>query len=69
MAKVKSFHSSFGMSLDINNVWHKFSCGIEIEVEEGDDIAKIKEMAHNTVHLEVEKQIQEALGSYSDSPQ
>jgi hypothetical protein len=67
MAKVKSFHSSFGMSLDIKGTWHKFQCGIEVEVEEGDDLAKVKEMAHNTVQVEVEKQINAAIAAYNDT--
>lgn len=66
MAKVTKFTSSFGMSLDIQNVWHKFHCGIEIEIEEGDNIEEVKKKAHNTVHLEVEKQIQKAIDAYSD---
>lgn len=68
MAKVKSFGSSFGMSLDIRGVWHKFQSTIEIEIEDGDDIAKVKEMAHATVQLEVEKQVQEAIDAFNDTP-
>lgn len=67
MAKVKTFHSSFGMSLDIRGVWHKFQAGIEIELEDDDDIAKVKEMAHNTVQLEVQNQLQQALDAINDS--
>jgi hypothetical protein len=67
MAKVKSFHSSCGISLDIKGTWHKFQCGIEVEIEEGDDLAKVKEMAHNTVQVEVEKQIQGAIDAMADT--
>jgi DNA/RNA endonuclease YhcR with UshA esterase domain len=66
MAKVTRFSSVFGMSLEIKGVWHKFQCGIEIEPEEGDDLEKIKEKAHNTVVLEVEKQFQKALESMGE---
>lgn len=68
MAKVTKFSSVFGMSLEIKGIWHKFQCGIEIEPEEGDDLEKIKEKAHNTVQLEVEKQLQAAIDAMSDEP-
>lgn len=61
MAKVTSFGSTFGMSLEIKGVWHKFQSSITIEPEEGDDMEEVKKKAHNTVQLEVEKQFNEAL--------
>ncbi len=64
--KVVKFGSSFGMSLDIRGTWHKFQSSIEIEIEDGDDFEKAKRMAHNTVQLEVEKQIQEAIDAFND---
>lgn len=68
MAKVKTFSSSFGMSLEIHGVWHKFNTAIEVELEDHDDIDKVKRMAHDTVQLEVEKQINAAIEAMSDSP-
>lgn len=68
MAKVKTFQSSFGMSLEIKGVWHKFGSAIEVEIEEQDDFDKVKRMAHDTVQLEVEKQIHSAMDAMSDSP-
>lgn len=67
MAKVKTFHSSFGVSLDIKGIWHKFQAGIEIELEEGDNFEEVKQKAHNTVQVEVEKQIQKAIEAFNDS--
>lgn len=67
MARVKTFSSSCGVSMDIKGTWHKFSCGIEIELDEGDDVAKVKQMAHDTVAIEVEKQIQATLDAYNDT--
>lgn len=57
MARMKSFKAEYGASAEIQGIWHKFYAGVEIELSEGDDTAKVKEMAWNTVHHEVEKQV------------
>lgn len=66
MAKVTSFSSTFGMSMEIKEVWYKASASITVDIEEGDDVAKVKEMAHNTVNVEVEKQIRAVVDSLND---
>lgn len=67
MAKVKTFTSNYGMSLEIKEIWYKFQAGIEVEVEEGDDLEKVKKMAHNTVQVEVEKQLQAVVDAMNDT--
>ena len=67
MARVKSFGSTFGMSMEIQGVWYKFQSSIEIEIDEGDDVAAVKDKAHKTVQLEVEKQVQETVDSLNNS--
>jgi hypothetical protein len=62
MPKVKSISASYGSSAEINGVWHKFIFAIEVELEEGDDTAKVKDMAWNTCFNEVEKQFKEVIG-------
>lgn len=59
MPKMKSFKTEYGISLEIDGVWHKFYAGVEIEVENGDKTDDIKKKAWNTVINEVEKQIDE----------
>lgn len=63
MARVKEIEASYGCSAEINGVWHKFVFGIKLEVEEGDDTSKVKEMAWNTCEQEIEKKFDELLGS------
>ena len=62
MPKVVSFKASTGISMELKGTWYKFSAGIEVELEPEDDTNKVKEMAWNTVHLEIEKQIKEITG-------
>jgi hypothetical protein len=59
MAKLKSFRAEAGISLDIKGTWYKFYCGVELEMEEGDNSAEVKQKAWNTVHQELEKQVLE----------
>lgn len=59
MAKVKSFRAEYGTSIEINGIWHRLGCIIEIEPDESDDIAEIKEKAWKTVFTEVEEQIKD----------
>jgi len=61
MAKVKSFKAEYGMSVELGGVWNKFYCGIELELENGDDTQDVKKKAWNTVVLEVEKQVEDAV--------
>lgn len=62
MAKVKEVTASYGASAEINGVWHKFQFGITVEIEDGDDTNKVKEMCWNTCQVEVEKQFNEVIG-------
>jgi len=61
MAKVKSFKAETGLSLQIKDVWYKFYCGIELELEPDDDVATVKKKAWDTVSVEVEKQMKEVI--------
>lgn len=61
MAKVTRFRAGYGLSAEINGIWHKFNAEIEIEMENGDDVQEQKRKAWNTVIAEVEKQVEEAL--------
>lgn len=61
LAKVKTFKAGYGVSFEYKNIWNKLSGEIEVELEEGDDTDKVKELAWNTVKVEVEKQIDELL--------
>lgn len=61
MAKVKTFGATYGTSVEINTVWHKIQASIEVEIEEGDDIEHVKAMCHNTVQLEVQKQLEDLI--------
>lgn len=63
MAKVKTIGASYGISFEFQNSWHKFNSSIEVELEEGDNISKVKEMAYNTVKNEVVKQVDELVNS------
>lgn len=59
--KVKSFKAESGVSVEINKQWYKFYSGIEVTVEDGDDVAEVKRKAWNTVNTEIEKQVREVL--------
>lgn len=59
MAKVKSFKASYGISAEMQGIWHKFESGIEIEVEPEDNLDDVKRKAWNTVKHEVEKKVLE----------
>jgi len=61
MVKVRSFKAEYGMSVELNGVWNKFYCGIELELENEDDTQDVKKKAWNTVVLEVEKQVEDAV--------
>lgn len=61
MAKVKSFGAIYGLSFEVDGAWHKFSSSIEVELCEGDDTDKVKEMAWNTVVEEVGKKVKDVL--------
>lgn len=67
MAKVTKFESRYGISLELNEVWYKFQAGIEIELEDGDNIPEVKKKAHDTVQLEVEKQLQATIDALNDN--
>lgn len=59
MAKVKTFGTSYGLTLEHKGIYHKFNSMIEVELEEADDTEKVKEVAWNTVKEEVAKQVKE----------
>lgn len=59
MTKIKAFRVEYGSSVEIRGVWHKLHCAIEVEPDEGEDPATVKEAAWNTVFNEVEKQIRD----------
>jgi hypothetical protein len=61
MAKAKSFKAEYGTSVEIKGTWHKLSCSLEVEFEEGDNPAEVRERVWNTVYSEIEKQIKELL--------
>lgn len=58
---MKSFKVSFGMTAVIRDVYHKFNCEVEIELEEGDNPEEVKKKAWNTVISEIERKVQEAI--------
>jgi hypothetical protein len=66
VAKVKAFRAEYGSSIEIQGVWHKIHCAVEIELDKNEQtpekIAEIKEKAWNTVIVEVEKQFKEITG-------
>ena len=57
MAKLVKFSTGTGVSLQVKDVWYKFNCEIELELQEGDDIPTVKKKAWDTVTKEVEKQV------------
>ena len=61
MAKVKTFIAEYGMSVQIKDIWHKFGCRVETELEPEDELNEVKEKTWNTVILEVEKQFRAVL--------
>jgi hypothetical protein len=63
MAKLKSFKVEYGSSVEIKGTWHKFNCGVELEIEDGDDTDAVKKRAWNTVYNEIEKQVSELLNA------
>ena len=61
MAKVKSFKAEVGVSVELKGTWYKFYAGIELELDEQDNSEEVKKKAWNTVHAEIEKQVQEVI--------
>lgn len=61
MSKVVKFSTEYGLSVQIKDIWHKFGCGIEVEIEPNDDVKEVKERAWNTVIGEVERQMKTVL--------
>jgi len=59
MAEVKTVEISRGVTIEKNGVYHKFNCGLEIELSEGDDPQKCREKGWNTVERELERKIDE----------
>lgn len=61
MAKVKSFKAESGVSFEMKGQWYKLYSGIELIVEDGDDMVEVKRKAWNTVNTEIESQVKEIL--------
>lgn len=61
MAKMTAFRAEYGVSVELKGSWHRFTCAIEIECENGDEPAEVKKKAWNTVVNEVEKKIAEVI--------
>ena len=61
MAKLKTFTVGYGLSIQVKEIWHKFSCEVGVELEKTDDIIEVKEKAWNTAFNEVEKQFQNVI--------
>ena len=59
MARVSSIRTEYGVSAEIKGSWHKFYVGVEVVVDENDDLEKVKKRAWNTCYAEIEKQIKE----------
>ena len=63
--RVTSFGCEFGMSTEVQGVWHRLRANIEVEFDDDDQtpekIAEIKEKAWNTVINEVETKFEQAL--------
>lgn len=63
MAKVTKISVSRGVSFQKGQYdpWYKMQCGIELDIEDGDDIEAVKKKAWNTVDVEIEKQLQDIM--------
>lgn len=62
MAKVTKFYAESGLSWkDAKENWYKATAGIELEIDEKDDIKEVKKKAWNTVNTEVEKQLKDII--------
>jgi len=60
MAKLKEFSCGIGISVEKSGgVWWKINSSVTIELENGDDSKKVKEMAWATVEDEVQKKMEE----------
>lgn len=62
--KVKSYRAEAGVSVEIKGNWYKFYNAIEVELDELDNVQEAKEKAWNTVHLELEKQVEETIKAH-----
>ena len=63
MARVKQFKAGLGLSIEINGVWHKFNCEVDVEPDENDDMEQVKSRAWDTVSDQIYKQIDEIKNS------
>lgn len=61
MPIVKDFHVEQGVSIELRGAWYKFTCGITVQPEEGDNLEEIKKKAWSTVEFEIEKQVMEII--------
>lgn len=60
MAQMTKLYAEYGVSAEIQGVWHRMTSGVEVSLQEGDDPEDVKRKAWNTVKTEVEKQVLEA---------
>lgn len=60
--KPVEIEATYGTSVEIKGLWHKFSFSMKVALEDGDDVSLAKEKLWNTVIAEVEKQITALVG-------
>lgn len=63
MAKLMTFRAGHGMSVEINRVWHRIDCAVEIGLEDGDNTEVVKKKAWDTIDREIEHRIMELSSS------
>jgi hypothetical protein len=63
MAKPKSFKAEYGASVEVRGAWHKLSCSLEVDYEDGDNAAEVRERVWNTVYNEIERQLKDIIGN------
>lgn len=61
MAKVTSIEAKISSSAKIRDVFHSFSFGITLSVEDEDNLEEVKKKAWATCEREVEFQIEQVL--------
>ena len=59
LAKLLTFRAGHGMSVEINRVWHRIDCSVEIGLEDGDNTEAVKRKAWDTIDREIEHRITE----------
>lgn len=65
MAKLRSFKAGMAVTLEFQGMWRRFECTVEVEPDEGEDTALVKERAWRTVDYELEQRVREAQVSFA----